>query len=132
MEVCVDIDEELLCEFDRAAQAQNITRNTAARGAIAAWLSQARRVAALSKLFDMASSGADPGIPQRACHGSEHEIQGHADDIGLVTRARVELEVGKGRCVVDTDEGDLFELQLRVEISDEIPAQADSHAVLVT
>jgi hypothetical protein len=66
------------------------------------------------------------------CHGSEHEIKGHADDIGLVARARVELEVGKGRCVVDTDEGDLFELQLRVEISDEIPAQADSHAVLVT
>jgi len=61
MEVCVDIDNELLCEFDRAAQARNITRNAAARGAIAAWLSQARRDAALSGLFDTASSGVDPG-----------------------------------------------------------------------
>ena len=66
MEVCVDIDEELLCEFDRAAQAYNITRSAAARGAIAAWLSQARRDAALSELFDTASSGADPAIPERA------------------------------------------------------------------
>jgi phage-related protein len=69
MEVCVDIDEELLCEFDRAAQAHNITRNAAARGAIAAWLSQTRRDAALSELFDTASSGADPGISERACSG---------------------------------------------------------------
>jgi hypothetical protein len=61
MEVCVDIDEELLCEFDRAAQAQNITRNTAVLGAIAAWLSQARRDAALSELFDTASSEVDAG-----------------------------------------------------------------------
>ena len=61
MEVCVDIDHELLCEFDGAARAQNITRNTAARAAIAAWLSQARRDAALSELFDTASSGADQG-----------------------------------------------------------------------
>ena len=66
MEVCVDIDDELLCEFDRAAQAQNITRNTAARVAIAASLSQARRDAALSELFDTASSGAAPGIPESA------------------------------------------------------------------
>jgi metal-responsive CopG/Arc/MetJ family transcriptional regulator len=66
MEVCVDIDEELLCEFDRAAQAQNITRNAAARGAISAGLSHSRRDAALSELFDTASSGADPGISERA------------------------------------------------------------------
>jgi len=59
MEVCVDIDEELLSEFDRAAQAQNITRNTAARGAIAAWLSQARRDAVLSELFDARHSDAE-------------------------------------------------------------------------
>ena len=65
MEVCVDIDEELLCEFDRAAQAHNVTRNAAARAAIAAWLSQARRDAVLSELFDTAASGADPGIPER-------------------------------------------------------------------
>jgi phage-related protein len=31
MEVCVDIDEELLCEFDRVAQAHHVTRNAAAR-----------------------------------------------------------------------------------------------------
>jgi hypothetical protein len=64
MEVCVDIDEELLWEFDRAAQAHNITRNAAARGAITAWLSQARRDAALSELFDTASPGEIPGIPE--------------------------------------------------------------------
>jgi phage-related protein len=54
MEVCVDIDDELLCEFDRAAQARNITRNAAARGAIAAWLSQARRDAAEGGKSDIA------------------------------------------------------------------------------
>lgn len=61
MEVCVDIDDELLYEFDRAAKARNITRNAAAREAIAAWLSQGRRDAALSELFNTASSGADQG-----------------------------------------------------------------------
>ena len=66
MEVCVDIDNELLCEFDRVALAHNITRNAAVRGAIAAWLSQARRDAAISELFDTASSEADPGISERA------------------------------------------------------------------
>jgi hypothetical protein len=65
VEVCVDIDEELLCEFDRAAQAHNITRNTAARGAIAAWLSQVRRDRALSELFDTAPSDAAPGVHKR-------------------------------------------------------------------
>jgi hypothetical protein len=59
MEVCVDIDEELLCVFDRAAQAHNITRNTAARVAIAAGLSQGRRDAALNELFDTASPGSE-------------------------------------------------------------------------
>jgi metal-responsive CopG/Arc/MetJ family transcriptional regulator len=52
MEISVDIDEELLCEFDRAVQTNNITRNTAVRGAITAWVSQARREAALRELFD--------------------------------------------------------------------------------
>jgi metal-responsive CopG/Arc/MetJ family transcriptional regulator len=31
MEVCVDIDAELLGQFDQAARAHNITRNTAVR-----------------------------------------------------------------------------------------------------
>lgn len=66
MEVYVDIDEELLREFDRAVLVHNMTRNSAVRGAITAWLSQARRDAAISELFDTASSGADPGIPERA------------------------------------------------------------------
>jgi len=61
MEVCVDIDEESLCEFDRAARANNITRNIAVRGAITAWLSQARRDAALRELFGV---GFDPGRPE--------------------------------------------------------------------
>jgi metal-responsive CopG/Arc/MetJ family transcriptional regulator len=60
MEVHVDIDEELLREFDGAVLVHNMTRNTAVRGAIAAWLSQSRRDAALSELFDTASSGAGP------------------------------------------------------------------------
>ncbi len=51
MDVRVEIDEELLREFDQAARAQSITRNVAVRGAIAAWLSQARRDAALRELF---------------------------------------------------------------------------------
>jgi metal-responsive CopG/Arc/MetJ family transcriptional regulator len=52
MEISIDIDEELLCEFDGVAQANNITRNTAVRGAITAWVSQARRDATLCELFD--------------------------------------------------------------------------------
>lgn len=52
MDAQVDIDEELLREFDQAAQSQSITRNDAVRGAIATWLSQARRDAALRELFD--------------------------------------------------------------------------------
>jgi hypothetical protein len=52
MELNVDIDEELLREFDRAVRVHNITRDTAVRGAITAWLSQARRDAALRELFD--------------------------------------------------------------------------------
>jgi hypothetical protein len=71
MEVCVDIDEELLCEFDRVALSHNITRNAAARGAIAAWLSQTRRDAALGELFDTASSGADPGYMGCPCVSEE-------------------------------------------------------------
>ena len=59
MEVNVDIDSELLCEFDQAAQARGVTRNDAAREAIAAWLAQARRDAALSALFDTESSSAE-------------------------------------------------------------------------
>jgi pimeloyl-ACP methyl ester carboxylesterase len=51
-DVQVDIDEELLREFDQAAQSQSITRNDAVRGALATWLSQARRDAALRELFD--------------------------------------------------------------------------------
>ena len=58
MEVCVDIEEELLLEFDRAARAHNVTRNIALHRAITAWLSQARRDAALRELFDMEF---DPG-----------------------------------------------------------------------
>jgi metal-responsive CopG/Arc/MetJ family transcriptional regulator len=52
MEFNVDIDERLLSEFDRAVRAHDITRSAAVRGAITAWLSQARRDAALRKLFD--------------------------------------------------------------------------------
>lgn len=52
MEVHVDIDEELLREFDRAVRAHRITRNVAVQGAIAGWVSQARRDAALRELFD--------------------------------------------------------------------------------
>lgn len=52
MEISFDIDEELLCEFDRAARSNNITRNTAVRGAITTWVSQARRDATLRELFD--------------------------------------------------------------------------------
>jgi hypothetical protein len=63
MEICVDIDEELLSEFDRAARDHNITRNIAVRGAITAWLAQVRRDAAIHELFDMefdpVSSGGD-------------------------------------------------------------------------
>lgn len=66
MEICVDIDEELPCGFDWARRAHDITRNTAVRGAITAWLSEARRGAALRELFDTASSGAEPGILERA------------------------------------------------------------------
>jgi len=52
MEIHADIDEELLCEFDRAARSINVTRSTALRGAIAAWVSEARRDATLRELFD--------------------------------------------------------------------------------
>lgn len=55
MEISVDIDQEVLNEFDRAARANNITRNTAVRGAMTAWLSQARRDATLRELFDTES-----------------------------------------------------------------------------
>lgn len=69
MEICVDMDEELLCEFDRAARARDITRNTAVREAIMAWLSQARRDTALRELFDMGSnaesSGGDQSVSER-------------------------------------------------------------------
>lgn len=70
MQICVDIDEELLCEFDRAARARDITRNTAVREAITAWLSQARRDTALRELFDMGSdaesSGGDQSVSERS------------------------------------------------------------------
>ena len=49
MEITIDIDEELLCEFDGAARANNLTRATAVR---TAWVSQARRDATLRELFD--------------------------------------------------------------------------------
>jgi hypothetical protein len=52
MEVYVDIDEELLREFDGVVRVHNITRNIAVRGAITAWRHQARRDAALRELFD--------------------------------------------------------------------------------
>lgn len=52
MDLRVDIDEELLREFDQSAQAQRISRDVAVRGAIAAWLSQSRRDAALRELFE--------------------------------------------------------------------------------
>jgi metal-responsive CopG/Arc/MetJ family transcriptional regulator len=52
MDVHVDIDEELLREFDQAARAHRITRNVAVRGAMTAWISQARRDAALREMFD--------------------------------------------------------------------------------
>ncbi len=52
VDVHVDIDEELLREFDQAARAHRITRSVAVRGAITTWLSQARRDAALREMFD--------------------------------------------------------------------------------
>lgn len=52
MEISIDIDDELLSEFDGAARANNVSRNTAVRGAITAWVSQARRDATLFELFD--------------------------------------------------------------------------------
>jgi hypothetical protein len=58
MEISFDIDEELLCEFHQAARANNITKNVAVRGAITAWVSQARRDATLGELFDVEF---DPG-----------------------------------------------------------------------
>ena len=51
MDLRVDIDEELLREFDQSARAQRISRDIAVREAISAWLSQARRDAALRDLF---------------------------------------------------------------------------------
>ncbi len=53
MEISIDIDEDLLCEFDQAARANNISRSIAVRGAITAWVSQARRDATLRELFDV-------------------------------------------------------------------------------
>jgi hypothetical protein len=58
MKFNIDIDEGILCELDQAAQAHNITRNTAVRGAITAWLSQARRDAALLAMFETESDSA--------------------------------------------------------------------------
>ena len=58
MDVRVDIDKELLREFDQAARSLSSTRNVAVRGAITAWLSQARRDVALRELFD---TEFDPG-----------------------------------------------------------------------
>ncbi len=55
MEISIDIDEELLCEFDQAAREGNITRGAAVRGAIVAWVSQARRDATIRELFDAES-----------------------------------------------------------------------------
>ncbi len=52
MEICVDIDDELLGELDHAAHNQHITREVAFQGAVSAWLSQARRDAALRMLFE--------------------------------------------------------------------------------
>jgi len=52
MNLLVDIDEELLCQFDQSVRAQRITRDVAVRGAITAWLSQARRDAAIRELFE--------------------------------------------------------------------------------
>ena len=51
MDLRVDIDEELLREFDQSVRAQRISMDVAVRGAITAWLSQARRDAALRELF---------------------------------------------------------------------------------
>ena len=61
MEIYVDIEEDLLCELDQAARILNITRNMAIRDAVTAWLSQARRDAAIRELFEaeFESSGAD-------------------------------------------------------------------------
>jgi predicted transcriptional regulator len=52
MDIHVDIDDELLREFDQLAQTHNITRDAAVRGAIAAWVSQARRDATILELFE--------------------------------------------------------------------------------
>ena len=52
MDLRIDIDEELLREFEQSARAQRITRDAAVRGAITTWLSQARREAALRELFE--------------------------------------------------------------------------------
>ena len=60
MEISIDIDEELLCEFDGAARANNITRNTAVRGAITVWVSQARRDATVRELFESEFNAESP------------------------------------------------------------------------
>lgn len=70
MEVCVDIDEELLREFDRAVRVHNTTGNTAVRAAITAWLSQARRDAALHELFEIECDPEPPGADRSTSESS--------------------------------------------------------------
>jgi metal-responsive CopG/Arc/MetJ family transcriptional regulator len=53
MEISVTIDEDLLAAVDRAARFQNITRDEAFRGALTAWVAQARRDAVIHELFKM-------------------------------------------------------------------------------
>jgi hypothetical protein len=76
MEVCVDIDEELLREFDRAVRVHNTTRNTAVRGAITAWLSQARRDAALRELFEIQCDPGPPGADRSASEARHSRADG--------------------------------------------------------
>jgi ribbon-helix-helix CopG family protein len=53
MEISVKIDEDLLAAVDRAARFQNIARDEAFRGALRAWVAQARRDAVIHELFEM-------------------------------------------------------------------------------
>jgi hypothetical protein len=108
MEICVDIDEELLCEFDRVARDHDITRSIAVRQAITAWLSQARRDMALRELFDMGSdaesSGGDRSEKSSAPPKKRYPIEG-VDNTCETRLPRSEHAVGcltgvQARCVV--------------------------------
>ena len=70
MKIYVDIDEESLREFDQAARAHSITRSTAVREAITAWLSQTRRDAVILEMFDVEVGPVSPDVGQSSSEKS--------------------------------------------------------------